>query len=275
MSKLIRVFPRKTNASPDDEDVRFGFPGLFDEADEVHVSCAFKWDIPLAEQLAIAWEAAAPTLLGGPALGSPAGEFMPGLYLKYGYLITSRGCPNKCWFCDAWKREGDIRELPIKTGNNILDNNLLACSDSHVKAVFEMLESQPNVQFTGGLEAARLRDWHVNALLKIKPKQLFFAYDSPEDYEPLVSAGRKLLSAGFTRASHKLRAYVLFGYEGDSPIEAQKRFQQTIKAGFMPMPMFYRPDGFRPMTREWHELQFSYSRPWMMRREYHKYMEPS
>lgn len=40
----MRVFPRRTNATPDDEMVRIGEPTLFDECDEVHVSVAFDWD---------------------------------------------------------------------------------------------------------------------------------------------------------------------------------------------------------------------------------------
>ena len=44
--KLIRVFPRRTKATPDDANVRTGPPGLFDEADAVHVSVAFSADIP-------------------------------------------------------------------------------------------------------------------------------------------------------------------------------------------------------------------------------------
>lgn len=47
--RLIRVFPRTTKATPDDELVRFGPPGLFDEADEVHISVAFTYDKPYAE----------------------------------------------------------------------------------------------------------------------------------------------------------------------------------------------------------------------------------
>jgi hypothetical protein len=35
--RLIRVFPRKTKASPDDDLAYFGEPDLFAEADEVHV----------------------------------------------------------------------------------------------------------------------------------------------------------------------------------------------------------------------------------------------
>lgn len=41
-AKIIRVFPTKTNATPDDELVRIHeVPSLFDEADEVHISVAF------------------------------------------------------------------------------------------------------------------------------------------------------------------------------------------------------------------------------------------
>ena len=35
--KLIRVFPRKTRATPTDDLAYFGPPDLFAEADEVHV----------------------------------------------------------------------------------------------------------------------------------------------------------------------------------------------------------------------------------------------
>lgn len=35
MARLIRVFPRRTKATPDDALARFGPPDLLDEADEV------------------------------------------------------------------------------------------------------------------------------------------------------------------------------------------------------------------------------------------------
>ena len=54
--KIIRVFPRRTSMTPDDADVRINTtPDLFDEADEVHISCLFSWDKQRAEQLADAW----------------------------------------------------------------------------------------------------------------------------------------------------------------------------------------------------------------------------
>ncbi len=65
--------------------------------------------------------------------------------------------------------------------------------------------------FSGGLEAARLKQWHVDKLAILKPNQMFFAYDTPDDFEPLVSASKKLLAAGFNRTA--MRCYVLIGYK--------------------------------------------------------------
>ena len=57
IKRIIRVFPTKTNATPTDELVRIReTPSFFDEADEVHVSVTFTWDIPIAEWLAKQWE---------------------------------------------------------------------------------------------------------------------------------------------------------------------------------------------------------------------------
>ena len=128
--KIIRVFPVKTHATPDDELVRVReTPSLFDAADEVHISVTFSWDIPWAEWAAKQWERVAPVKIGGPAYNEPGGEFVPGMYMKHGYVITSRGCPNRCWFCAVPKREGfKIRELPVRVGWIIQDDNILACS---------------------------------------------------------------------------------------------------------------------------------------------------
>ena len=81
--KIIRVFPSKTRATPDDKDVRIGvYPGLWDQADEVHISVAFTWDIPWAEQAAKFWEVVAPVKVGGPAYNEIGGNFIPGMYMK-------------------------------------------------------------------------------------------------------------------------------------------------------------------------------------------------
>jgi hypothetical protein len=240
--RIIRVFPRRTSATPTDELTFIGEPTMFAEADHIHISVVFSWDLPEAERLEKEWRQVAPVSVGGPATGQRGEDFIPGIYLKKGYTITSRGCPNRCWFCSVWRREGDrIRELPITDGWNILDDNLLACSETHIRSVFSMINRQSRRPlFTGGLEALKLKKWHVEELVKLKPKELFFAYDTPDDRDPLFAAGELLLENGFTRKSHALRAYVLIGYPGDTFEKAEKRLHETMEAGFFPFAMLYR-----------------------------------
>lgn len=261
--RIIRVFPRATNATPDDAWVVVGRePHWFDEADEVHVSVAFSWDLPAAEALAKAWESVAPVKVGGPAVGDPGADFEPGKYLAEGYTITTRGCPNRCWFCDVWRREGTTRELPIRDGWNVLDSNLLAASEAHIRAVFAMLRRQrQRVEFTGGLEAARLQPWHVDLLASLTPRPaVWLAYDEPRDLEPFQAACRMLLDAGWTRESHRLRCYVLAGYPGDTQAAASERCRTAVAAGATPMAMVYRgPDGRYPLG--WHQWQRQWARP--------------
>ena len=258
---IARVFPTRTNATPDDDLAFYGLPPWFvQDVDEVHVSVVFEWDKRNADILAENWKEIAPVKLGGPAYGDRGGDFVPGKYLKKGYVITSRGCPNKCWFCSVWKREGELRELTITEGWNVLDDNLLACSDNHIKSVFSMLKEQKHpIEFTGGLEAKRLKTWHVDELTKIKPKQMFFAYDTTDDYEPLVFASKMLLDAGFTRASHALRCFVLIGFDTDTIEKAEKRLMDTLSLGFFPMAMLYR--NMNEPSREWKRFQRMWTRP--------------
>lgn len=257
--KIIRVFPRKTAATPDDDLVRINCgPTLFDEADEVHVSVLFTWDLPRAEVLAEAWRGVAPVKVGGPATGDTGGDFVPGRYVKHGYVMTSRGCGNGCWFCV--ERNNPVVELPVFPGANILDSNILACSKEHIQSVFAMLSSQKGVEFTGGLEAKRLQWWHCQELKKLKPRQLFFAYDTPDDWPWLYAAGWMLGCAGFTFKSRVLRAYVLCGYPKDTFEDAECRMWETIDAGFMPMAMLYR-DKAGERDSNWMKWQRQWARP--------------
>jgi hypothetical protein len=242
--RILRVFPRRTNATPIDGLAHIGSPDLFTEEkepDRARISVAFSWDLPEAEKLYKEWSRIIPTEIGGPATGAAGGDFVPGMYLKQGYVITSRGCRNRCWFCSVWRREGGaIRELPVTEGWNVLDDNLLACSEQHVRGVFTMLSKQKRRPvFTGGLEAAILKPWHVGELARLKPAEMFFAYDTPDDREPLFEAGKLLRAAGFG-IFHPLRCYVLIGYPGDTFDKAEARFFDCVRAGFMPMAMLYR-----------------------------------
>lgn len=262
--RLIRVFPRRTAATPIDDMVYFDGPPLFlPEANEVHISCAFTWDKGKSEGLADCWSIYYPNVkLGGPAFDDLGGDFTPGRYLKSGYVITSRGCNNHCWFCDAWKREGPIREIPITEGWNVLDNNLLQCSEDHIRAVFAMLKRQPHkAEFTGGLEAALLRDWHIDLLLDLNPRQIFFAYDRKCDGDPLYEASLKLQNAGLIKpTSHVVRCYVLIGYPKDTIEKARNRLKAIMDLGMTPMAMLWRGGDDSPDLR-WRRFQRQWARP--------------
>jgi hypothetical protein len=139
--KIIRVFPRSTNATPDDADVRINaVPSLFDDADEVHISVTFTWDLARADYLARAWRPVAPVRIGGPAYNERGGDFVPGMYMRKGYVITSRGCPNRCLHGDTPVLTTDgvfyIRDL---VGKNVhvltrsADGRLIFAKTSQIK----------------------------------------------------------------------------------------------------------------------------------------------
>lgn len=250
---LIRVFPRRTVASPDDGLARFDLPTFWDKTtppEHVRVSVAWDWDKERAEHMAREWAMICDDVqVDGPAYGNGGGAFWPGMFLKWGYTITSRGCPGRCWFCDVWRREGDIRELPIMPGHNVLDNNLLACSRQHIEGVFQMLAQQKQrPHFSGGLEAYRLQDWHVEWFATLKPQVMWFAYDTPDDFEPLVIAAKKLRAAGLMGGKHVACCYVLAGWNGSPTIyhgwpaidtmeAAELRVKSVIKLGYFPQVM--------------------------------------
>lgn len=265
--RLVRVFPRRTKASPDDELAFFGPPTLFVEADEIHVDVTFTADKKKAESMAEDWKHVAPVTLGGVAYEDPGADFIPGKYIKHGYTFTSRGCPRRCWFCSVWKRDPEPRTLAIQDGWNILDDNLLACPEPHVRAVFAMLARQGRqIEFTGGLEAAALQDYQVGLLADMKPRpNCFFAYDPGDPFETLRSAAERMIASGFTSRSHRLRTYVLIGYPKDTFALAEKRLNQMLEIGFTPHAMLWDPETpsaerYRP-SPEWKRFQRMWARP--------------
>jgi hypothetical protein len=58
-----------------------------------------------------------------------------------------------------------------------------------------------------------------------------------------------MLNAGFTRASHRLRCYVLIGYPQDTFEAAEKRLRDITSIGFTPMAMRWRPE--HPNAEKW------------------------
>jgi hypothetical protein len=256
---VIRVFPRQTAWTPTDELAFVGNPPLFRPPEQaVCVSVTFSWDIEVGMRLYKAWgDHYEDVRIGGPAFSDPGMWFTPGQFVKPGVTFTSRGCVKRCPWCFAQQRERGIRTLPIVPGNNIGDNNLLACPRSHIEAVFDMLLEQKAIEFTGGLDATLLREWHVDGLKELSVKQMFFACDSPEAMPPLERSGELL--ADFP--SYKKRCYVLMGFNGESLTDAEKRVERVYELGFYPFAMLFRDKTPRVWSKEWKALARKWMRP--------------
>jgi len=251
---MIRVFPRKTKWTPTDDLAFIGEPGLFrPPVQPVKISCTFTWDIPEVERLYRAWSAYYPDVeLGGPAFGDPGGEFVSGMFVKPGVTFTSRGCNKECKHCFASLREGRIRELPIVDGWDVADNNLLACSQAHVEAVFKMLKRQPEpIKLSGGLDADLFTERHVELLKSIRLQYAWFACD----YPGAILALERVADLMSDFSQQKKRCYVLIGFGGESIRQAEKRLRAVYRLGFDPMAMLYQGETDIKYSGDWLNLR--------------------
>jgi hypothetical protein len=276
----LRVFPRRTAATPDDSWAFVGYPPFeamrppARDVRAVYVSVTFTWDLPAGHRLLSAWQAAYPdatVIMGGPATGDPGMCFEPNMFLRPGLTFTSRGCPHKCPWCLASQREGGLRLLPIQDGWDVLDNNLLACPPDHVDAVLAMLDRQPRAaRFTGGLEASRLCEMPDVAarIARMRLDVVYLAYDAPARWATCERAIKLLLDAGGWQpgqARRKVGVYLLAGFDPDDTEAAViGRASQVVAAGTTPFLMIYRP----PTPTKDHRLE-------ALKRSLRRWMRPS
>jgi hypothetical protein len=262
-SPIIRVFPIRTSFTPNDEFSFVGYPPLFrpgTRTTPVHVSVVFKWCRDLAEKIAASWRDHYDTVIvGGPAYGDLGDDFTPGMYLKQGCTITSRGCVKHCGWCP--EKDRPLRELAIAPGHIIQDSNLLACSERHVRAVFDMLREQKHaVSFPGGLDKHFLKPWHRELFDSILIDELWFACDVTSDL-PALERAAKILEGIPLR---KRRCYTMIGYDDapESLAEAERRIERVFELGFMPFCQLYKPDDYvKVYAPEWRAVQRKWSRP--------------
>lgn len=260
--KVIRVFPRKTHLTPRDDYAFVGDPpaSIFrpGDADEVHVSCTFTWDIAKARRLVGAWAQYYPrVMLGGAAIAASPDRFTPGMYIKQGSIFTSRGCNNQCPWCLVPLREGKLREIPIHPGNNVHDNNLLQCSKEHRAKVFDMLRGQPSVQLSGGLESTLVTDTIADEIRSLKVTQVFLAADTTAALKPLERAIQHL-----QLPRRRVRCFALLAYGGETISHALERLETIWELGAMPFAQLYQPpDHYIDYSLEWKKVQWVWTRP--------------
>jgi len=258
---ILRVFPRRTSLTPIDDLAFVGNPPMMrPEADEIHVSCTFTWDIPAAMRLASAWGQYYPvTLLGGPAINGTQGLFVPGMYVREGVTFTSRGCNKRCPWCLVPKREGKLRLLPVTPGWIVNDNNLLQCPREHQEAVYEMLRKYgKSAKFSGGLDATLVDDWVADQLRTVPIHEVFLAADTESSTKHLRAAVERL---SFLRRN-QLRCYVLIGFDGETLAAARDRLERVWEIGCLPFAQLYQsPDRYLRYSHAWRNLARTWSRP--------------
>ena len=85
---------------------------------------------------------------------------------------TTLGCPNKCWFCAAWRIEPEYIELPYWERKPIVcDNNVTAASKAHFDRVVDSLKGLSDVDINQGLDARLLTNYHVERLRELDIKR--------------------------------------------------------------------------------------------------------
>ena len=140
----------------------------------------------------------------------------------------------------------------------MLDDNILATSDTHFAKVISMLKRQKRRPvFSGGLEPEYMTPWKAEQLMSVKPQRMYTAYDTMDDYEHLRAMADMLHDAGLSWKSHQVKCYMLCGYPEDSMDAAEKRAKQIMGLGFLPFAMLYRDETgrrdpwWKKFQREW------------------------
>lgn len=158
----------------------------------------------------------------------------------YGFL--TRGCPRNCTFCIVTKKEGRTSQRVAELCEfwrdqaeiKLLDPNLLACAERE-KLLYSLAESGAKVDFTQGLDI-RLTDADVSKMLmKIRIKNLHFAWDNPK--EDLTGHFRRFKQ--WTGLDYrKMGVYVLTNYKS-TLMEDLERVYTLRDLGYSPYVMIY------------------------------------
>lgn len=109
----------------------------------------------------------------------------------YGFL--TRGCPNACPFCIVSKKEGrrskkvaNLTEWWNGQRNIVLmDPNLLACRE-HMDLLGQLASSGAWVDINQGLDARLLTPANIEAIKRLKIKEIHFAWDLMKNSDRII-----------------------------------------------------------------------------------------
>ena len=162
----------------------------------------------------------------------------------YGFL--TRGCPNNCGFCLVCEKEGresvkvaDLNEWWNGQKNIVLmDPNLLACRQ-HLDLLDQLAKSKAWVDVNQGLDARLLTPKNIEAIKKIKIKEIHFAWDLMKNSKRIVK-GLNMWKRYGKKDKHGAwgTVYVLVNYN-TTMAENLFRIYKLDEMGFTPYVMVY------------------------------------
>lgn len=160
----------------------------------------------------------------------------------YGFL--TRGCPRGCDFCHVAPKEGkcshkvaDLSEFWRGQKNIVLcDPNILACKD-RMELLEQLADSKAWVDFNQGLDVRLITGEVLEALKRIKIKQIHFAYDDYKQKD-LIESKLQFVRDNCNWDHRKIVVYILTNFD-TSFSEDIERVEFMRKVDMHPYVMIY------------------------------------
>jgi len=177
---------------------------------------------------------------------TPDYSLYPDLTKETAYGFLTRGCPNNCPFCCVCEKEGreshkvaDLSEWWAGQKNIVLmDPNLLACRD-HMALLEQLAASGAWVDINQGLDARLLTPKNIDAIKKIKIKEIHFAWDLMKNSKRIIKGLNLWKRYGKKNRHGKWgTVYVLTNFN-TTMAENLYRIYTLRKMGFDPYVMIY------------------------------------
>lgn len=172
----------------------------------------------------------------------------------YGFL--SRGCPRGCPFCIVAEKEGqrsykvaDLSEWWRGQKNIILcDPNILACKE-HIDLLGQLAESNAWVDFNQGIDARLLNEKNIDALNRVKIKNIHFAWDLMEQSDKVLRGLELYKKQGKIQDYRRRTVYALTNYNTNQE-EDLYRIYTLRDLGYHPYVMVYdKPNAPKEVKR--------------------------
>lgn len=174
----------------------------------------------------------------------PDYSLYPALCKNTAYGFLTRGCPRGCGFCIVKDKEGrksvkvaDLSEFWNGQRNIVLlDPNFFACKDWKELAQ-QLIDSGAYIDFSQGCDIRIMTPEKIDYLLRMKIKQIHFAWDRYEDKEIIIPKFKEFKQAtGWDY--RKLGVYILTNYDTTFAQDLE-RVYTTRDLGYSPYVMIF------------------------------------